>query len=59
MLHKTEHDLPKAMVKLYRVDDWNRMAKSLINVDIVKLNSLSSNETTDSEITEIYEYSWN
>ena len=58
LLHKTEHDLPKVMVKLYRVDDWNRFAKLLINEDTTKLDS-SNGETTDSEMTEIYKYCGN
>ena len=55
LLHKTEQDLPKVMVKLYRVDNWNRLAKLLINEYTTKLDR-SNGETTDSEVTEIYEY---
>ena len=55
LLHKTEHDLPKVMVKLYRVDDWKGFAKLLINADTAMLDS-SNCQTTDSEMTEIYEF---
>ena len=55
LLHKTEQDLPKVMVKLYRVNSWNRLAKLLIN-EYTNEPDPSNGETTDSEVTEIYEY---
>ena len=55
LLHKTEQNLPKVMVKLYRIDNRNKFAKLLINEDTSKLDS-SNGQTTDSEMTEIYEY---
>ena len=55
LLYKTARDLPKVMVKLYRVDLWNSLAKSLLSEDTSKPET-SHGETTDSEMTEIYEY---
>ena len=43
------------MVKLHRVDLWDSHAKSLLSEDTSKPET-SHGETTDSEMTEIYEY---
>ena len=53
--YKTVQDLPKVTIKLYRVDLWNNVAKSLLSKNSSKMDT-SNGDTTDTDITEIYEY---
>ena len=53
--YKTVQDLPKVTIKLYRVDLWNNVAKSLLSKNVSKMDT-SHGDTTDTDITETYEY---